>query len=148
MKYFILAQILFLTSLVGYAQQVMLADSVNKNPVSYATVYDANGTVIGRSDMGGYIHLQKGFEYHISHISYESKSLVYNEDSIIFLSPLSYKISEVNVGRNTRVLYRHQKQKGALRKCRNELLHVEKTGHCTEETEYDDCRQVHGSSVS
>ena len=97
MKYFILAQILFLTSLVGYAQQVMLADSVNKNPVSYATVYDANGTVIGRSDMGGYIHLQKGFEYHISHISYESKSLVYNEDSIIFLSPLSYKISEVNV---------------------------------------------------
>ena len=83
--------------LVGYAQQVMLADSITKNPVCYATVYDANGTVIGRSDMGGYIHLQKGFEYHISHISYESKSLVYNEDSIIFLSPLSYKISEVNV---------------------------------------------------
>ena len=97
MKYFILAQILFLTSLVGYAQQVMLADSVNKNPVSYATVYDANGTVIGRSDMGGCINLQKGFEYHISHISYEPKSFVYNEDSIIFLSPLSYKISEVNV---------------------------------------------------
>ena len=97
MKYFILAQILFLTSLVGFAQQVMLADSITKNPVCYATVYDANGTVIGRSDMGGYIHLQKGFEYHISHISYESKSLVYNEDSIIFLSPLSYKISEVNV---------------------------------------------------
>ena len=95
MKYFILAQILFLTSLVGYAQQVMLADSVNKNPVSYATVYDANGTVIGRSDMGGYIHLQKGFEYHISHISYESKSLVYNEDSIILLSPSSHQLSEV-----------------------------------------------------
>ena len=97
MKYFILAQILFLTSLVGYAQQVMLADSVNKNPVCYATVYDANGTVIGRSDMGGCINLQKGFEYHISHISYEPKSFVYNEDSIIFLSPLSYKISEVSV---------------------------------------------------
>ncbi|MCR5181272.1 MAG: hypothetical protein K6C30_08700 [Bacteroidaceae bacterium] len=97
MKYFILAQILFLTSLVGYAQQVMLADSITKNPVCYATVYDANGTVIGRSDMGGYIHLQKGLEYHISHISYESKSLVYNGDSIIFLSPSSYKLSEVNV---------------------------------------------------
>ena len=105
MKYFILAQILFLTSLVGYAQQVMLADSVNKNPVSYATVYDANGTVIGRSDMGGYIHLQKGFEYHISHISYESKSLVYNEDSIIFLSPLSYTISEVSVTAKKRKYY-------------------------------------------
>ena len=74
MKYFILAQILFLTSLVGFAQQVMLADSITKNPVCYATVYDANGTVIGRSDMGGCINLQKGFEYHISHISYEPRT--------------------------------------------------------------------------
>ena len=97
MKYYILALILFLTKLAGFAQQVMLADSITKNPVSYATVYDANGTVIGRSDMGGYIHLQKGFEYHISHISYESKNLVYNEDSIIFLSPSSHELSEVNV---------------------------------------------------
>ena len=70
--------------LVGYAQQVMLADSITKNPVSYATVYDANGAVTGRSDMGGYISLQKGYEYHISHIGYEPKSLVYNGDDIIF----------------------------------------------------------------
>ena len=83
--------------LVGYAQQVMLADSITKNPVCYATVYDANGTVIGRSDMGGCINLQKGFEYHISHISYEPKSFVYNDDSIIFLSPSFYTISEVSV---------------------------------------------------
>ena len=47
MKLFILAQILFLTRLVGFAQQVMLADSITKNPVSCATVYDANGAVIG-----------------------------------------------------------------------------------------------------
>ena len=105
MKYFILAQILFLTSLVGYAQQVMLADSVNKNPVSYATVYDANGTVIGRSDMGGYISLQKGFEYYISHISYRPKSFVYNDDSIIFLSPSFYTISEVSVTAKKRKYY-------------------------------------------
>ena len=97
MKYYILALILFLTRLAGFAQQVMLVDSITKNPVGYATVYDANGTVIGHSDMGGYINLQKGFEYHISHISYESKSLVYKEDSIIFLSPSSYELSEVNV---------------------------------------------------
>ena len=83
--------------LAGFAQQVMLADSITQNPVCYATVYDANGTVIGRSDMGGYIHLQKGFEYHISHISYEPKSFVYNDDSIIFLSPSFYTISEVSV---------------------------------------------------
>ena len=105
MKYFILAQILFLTSLVGYAQQVMLADSVNKNPVSYATVYDANGTVIGRSDMGGYISLQKGFEYYISHINYRPKSFVYNDDSIIFLSPSFYTISEVSVTAKKRKYY-------------------------------------------
>ena len=105
MKYFILAQILFLTSLVGFAQQVMLSDSITQNPVCYATVYDANGTVIGRSDMGGYISLQKGFEYHISHISYEPKSFVYNDDSIIFLSPSFYTISEVSVTAKKRKYY-------------------------------------------
>ena len=96
-KQAIITILLTFISIEMLAQQVMLADSITKNPVCYATIYDSNGNVIGRSDMGGYIHLQKGFEYHISHISYESKSLVYNEDSIIFLSPLSYKISEVNV---------------------------------------------------
>ena len=47
---------------MGFAQQIMLADSIIKNPVSYATVYDTNGTVTGRSDMGGYIMLQKDCE--------------------------------------------------------------------------------------
>jgi len=93
----IITVLLAIISVGAFAQQVMLADSITKNPVSYATVYDANGTVIGRSDMGGYINLQKGFEYHISHISYEPKSLINNDDSIIFLSPSSYKLSEVNV---------------------------------------------------
>ena len=55
------------------AQQVMLADSITKNPVCYATVYDANGTVIGRSDMGGCINLQKGFEYNNFSYSYEPR---------------------------------------------------------------------------
>ena len=105
MKYFILAQILFLTSLVGFAQQVMLADSITKNPVCYATVYDANGTVIGRSDMGGYIKLQKGFEYNISHIGYEPRNIICNNDSIIFLSPSSYKLSEVNITAKKRKYY-------------------------------------------
>lgn len=105
MKYFILAQILFLTSLVGFAQQVMLSDSITQNPVCYATVYDANGTVIGRSDMGGYISLQKGSEYYISHINYRPKSFVYNDDSIIFLSPSFYTISEVSVTAKKRKYY-------------------------------------------
>ena len=93
----IIIALLALVSMVASAQQVMLADSISKNPVSYATVYDVNGTVIGRSDMGGYINLRKGFEYHISHISYEPRSLVYNDESIILLSPSSYIISEVGV---------------------------------------------------
>ena len=93
----IITALLALVSMAASAQQVMLADSITKNPVSYATVYDANGIVIGRSDMGGYINLQKGYEYHISHISYEPKSFVYNDDSIIFLSPSFYTISEVSV---------------------------------------------------
>ena len=93
----IITALLALVAMEAFAQQVMLADSITQNPVSYATVYDANGTVIGRSDMGGYINLQNGFEYHVSHISYEPKSLVYNDDSFIFLSPSSYQISEVSV---------------------------------------------------
>ena len=97
MRLFILALFLFFTDLVGFAQSVMLADSITKNPVSYATVYDADGSVIGRSDMGGYICLHKGSEYYISHISYEPKSLLYDEDSIILLSPSSYKMPEVTV---------------------------------------------------
>lgn len=105
MKFLILAQILFLTSLVGFAQQVMLSDSITQNPVCYATVYDANGTVIGRSDMGGYISLQKGSEYYISHINYRPKSFVYNDDSIIFLSPSFYTISEVSVTAKKRKYY-------------------------------------------
>ena len=36
MKYIILVQILLLTKLAGFARQVMLADSITKNPVSYA----------------------------------------------------------------------------------------------------------------
>ena len=97
MKKTIFTILLTFISVEMLAQQVMLADSITKNPVCYATVYDANGTVIGRSDMGGYIKLQKGFEYNISHIGYEPKNFVYNDDSIIFLSPSSYKLSEVNI---------------------------------------------------
>ena len=54
MKKTIFTILLTFISVEMLAQQVMLADSITKNPVCYATVYDANGTVIGRSDMGGY----------------------------------------------------------------------------------------------
>ena len=93
----IIIALLALVAMETSAQQVMLADSISKNPVSYATVYDANGTVVGRSDMGGYVRLQKGLEYHFSHIGYEPKSIVYDDDSIVFLSPSFYELSEVSV---------------------------------------------------
>ncbi|MBQ9637224.1 MAG: hypothetical protein IJV36_04915 [Prevotella sp.] len=47
MKLFIFTVLLTTVAVVGFAQQVILADSITNNPVSYATVYDANGTVIG-----------------------------------------------------------------------------------------------------
>ena len=47
--------------------------------------------------MGGYVNLQKGHEYLFSHIGYEPKSLVYNDDSMILLSPSSYNIPGVKV---------------------------------------------------
>ena len=97
MKKTIFTILLTFISVEMLAQQVMLADSITRNPVCYASVYDANGTVIGRSDMGGYIKLQKGFEYNISHIGYEPRNIICNNDSIIFLSPSSYKLSEVNI---------------------------------------------------
>ena len=95
MKKIIFTILFVFISIEMYAWQVKLADSITKSPVSFATVYDANGTVIGRSDMGGYINLQEGVEYHISHIGYVPKRIVYNEDSIILLSPSSYKLSGV-----------------------------------------------------
>ena len=55
--------------------------------------------------MRGHIQLQKGLEYHISHIGYEPKSFVYDEDSIVFLSPSSYEISEVSVTAKQRKYY-------------------------------------------
>lgn len=63
-------------------KQVLLADSITKHPVSYATVYDADGTVIGRSDMRGSVNLRKGLEYHISHIGYNPKSLICDDIAI------------------------------------------------------------------
>ena len=95
MKKIIFTILFVFISIEMYAWQVKLADSITKSPVSFATVYDAKGTVIGRSDMGGYINLQEGVEYHISHIGYVPKRIVYNEDSIILLSPSSYKLSGV-----------------------------------------------------
>ena len=95
MKKIIFTILFVFISIEMYAWQVKLADSITKSPVGFATVYDAKGTVIGRSDMGGYINLQEGVEYHISHIGYVPKRIVYNEDSIILLSPSSYKLSGV-----------------------------------------------------
>ena len=105
MKYYILAQILLFARLVGSAQQVVFTDNVTKNPVSYATVYDANGTVIGRSDLGGHFCIQEGCEYHISHIGYEPKNFIYNNDSVIFLSPSFYELSEVTVSTKKKRYY-------------------------------------------
>ena len=106
MKQTIFTILLAFISIEMLAQQIVLADSITQNSVSYATVYDADGTVIGRSDIRGYINLQKGVEYHISHIGYMPKRIIYNEDSIILLSPSSYKLSEVTATAKRKKYYR------------------------------------------
>ena len=95
MKYFILAQILFLTSLVGFAQQVMLSDSITQNPFCYATVYDANGTVIGRSDMGGYISLQNRIASFKSDISF---LMIHRDSCCVHIKIVMCNITTCRIG--------------------------------------------------
>ena len=41
-KQTIITALLAILSMAAFAQQVMLADSINKNPVCFASIYDAN----------------------------------------------------------------------------------------------------------
>lgn len=96
MRYFVLVQFCF-CSLLGFAHNITLTDSINKSPISFATVYDVNGNLIGRSDVDGNIDLIKGQEYHVSHIGYERKKIICDDNSIVYLIPISYIMPEVSV---------------------------------------------------
>ncbi len=96
MRYFIF--IYFLCCyILGSAHNVTLKDSINGSPISFTTVYDVNGNLVGRSDVDGNIDLTKGQEYHVSHIGYEPKTFICDDRCIVFLHSTSYKIQEINV---------------------------------------------------
>lgn len=97
MRYFVLAQFICFYSLLGFAHNITLTDSVNESPISFATVYDVNGNLIGRSDVDGNIDLVIGQEYHISHIGYERKIIICDDSNIVYMAPISHIIPEVSV---------------------------------------------------
>lgn len=97
MRNFILINFLCLCSLLGYAHNITLKDSVTNAPIFSATVCDAEGNYVGRSDMNGNIDLQKGCTYHVSHICYESKKFICDDNTSVVMSPKSYTMPDLVV---------------------------------------------------
>ena len=97
MRNFIFVLFLFLGKLTGIAQNITLTDSLTKTPIFSATVCDADGNYIGRTDMNGNINLKKGCAYYVSHICYEPKKFIYDENTSVVMSPKSYTMPDLVV---------------------------------------------------
>lgn len=97
MRNFIFVLFLFLGKLTGIAQNITLTDSLTKTPIFSATVCDANGNYIGRTDINGNINLKKGCAYYVSHICYEPKKFIFNENTSVVMSPKSYTMPDLVV---------------------------------------------------
>ena len=97
MRNFIFVLFLFLGKLTGIAQNITLTDSLTKAPIFSATVCDADGNYIGRTDMNGNINLKKGCAYYVSHICYEPKKFIYDENTSVVMSPKSYTMPDLVV---------------------------------------------------
>lgn len=97
MRNFIFVLFLFLGKLTGIAQNITLTDSLTKTPIFSATVCDADGNYIGRTDMNGNINLKKGRAYYVSHICYEPKKFICDENTSVVMSPKSYTMPDLVV---------------------------------------------------
>ena len=97
MRNFIFVLFLFLGKLTGIAQNITLTDSLTKTPIFSATVCDADGNYIGRTDMNGNINLKKGCAYYVSHICYEPKKFICDENTSVVMSPKSYTMPDLVV---------------------------------------------------
>ena len=97
MRNFIFVLFLFLGKLTGIAQNITLTDSLTKTPIFSATVCDADGNYIGRTDMNGNINLKKGRAYYVSHICYESKKFICDDNTSVVMSPKSYTMPDLVV---------------------------------------------------
>lgn len=81
MRYFYLLQILCFNFVMAFAHNVTLTDSITNAPIFSATVCDADGNYLGRSDVNGNVKLEKGCAYYVSHICYESKKFIYDTET-------------------------------------------------------------------
>ena len=97
MRNFIFVLFLFIGKLTGIAQNITLTDSLTKTPIFSATVCDANGNYIGRTDINGNINLKKRCAYYVSHICYEPKKFIFNENTSVVMSPKSYTMPDLVV---------------------------------------------------
>ena len=97
MRNYISIIFLCLCSLLGHAHNITLKDSVTNAPIFSATVCDAEGNYVGRSDLNGNIDLQKGCTYHVSHICYESKKFICDDNTSVVMSPKSYTMPDLVV---------------------------------------------------
>ena len=97
MRNFIFVLFLFLGKLTGIAQNITLTDSLTKTPIFSATVCDSDGNYIGRTDINGNINLKKGCAYYVSHICYEPKKFIFNENTSVVMSPKSYTMPDLVV---------------------------------------------------
>ena len=97
MRNFIFVLFLFLGKLTGIAQNITLTDSLTKTPIFSATVCDADGNYIGRTDMNGNINLKKGRAYYVSHICYEPKKFICDDNTSVVMSPKSYTMPDLVV---------------------------------------------------
>ena len=106
MRNFIFVLFLFLGKLTGIAQNITLTDSLTKTPIFSATVCDADGNYIGRTDMNGNINLKKGCAYYVSHICYEPKKFICDENTSVVMSPKSYTMPDLIVTAKMKKYYR------------------------------------------
>ena len=106
MRNLILVLFLFLGKLTLLAHDVTLRDSVTNAPIFCATVCDADGNYVGRSDVNGNINLKKGCAYHVSHICYESKKFICDDNTSVVMSPKSYTMPDLVVTAKMKKYYR------------------------------------------
>lgn len=95
MRYFYLLQILCFNFVMAFGHNVTLTDSITNAPIFSATVCDADGNYVGRSDVNGNVKLEKGCAYYVSHICYESKKFIYDGSDTVVISPKSYSIPDI-----------------------------------------------------
>ena len=93
----IIALFIFISIRMIAQQRITIRDSLTQEPIAYANVWFGNETG-GYTDISGIIEIPKGIErIRLSHVSYETKSIVPDDTQTIFLVPKSINLNEVAI---------------------------------------------------